>query len=131
MKKKNIPNYFSLDLFCVNISKIFCGLIFILEQKTNKYCAILYKRTKREKQINCAEMFYYYIHQYSLLHEQHISTSIGGGGGVASPWWMYPDSRQSRAKSPPTLLLLRAIWPGAAHPRDCFGTQGNKAICCS
>ena len=40
---------------------------------------------------------------------QHLS-------GGASPWWMYPDSKQSRAKSPPPLLLLPAIQPGAAHP---------------
>ena len=53
-------------------------------------------------------------------------TSIGG----ASPWWMYPDSKQGRAKSPPPLLLLRAIRPGASHPGDCFGATGNQAIYC-
>ena len=44
--------------------------------------------------------------------------------------YMYPDSRRSRAKSPPPLLLLRASRPEAAHPGDCFGTPGNHAIYC-
>ena len=56
--------------------------------------------------------------------QQTYLASIGG----ASQWWMYPDFKQSRAKSPPPLLLLRAIGPGAAHPGDCFGTPGNQAI---
>ena len=43
---------------------------------------------------------------------------------------MCPDSKRSRAKSPSPLLLLWAIWPGAAYPGDCFGTPGNQAIYC-
>ena len=54
------------------------------------------------------------------------SASIGG----ASLWWMYPDSKQSQAKSPTPILQLLAIRPGAAHPGGCFGTPGYKAIYC-
>ena len=61
-----------------------------------------------------------------LLRLPSTTTSIEG----ASPCWMYPDSKQSRAKSPLPLLLLLAIRPGAAHPEDCSGTPGNQAIYC-
>ena len=35
----------------------------------------------------------------------------------------------SLAKSPPPLLLLRAIRPEAALAGDCFDTPGNEAMC--
>ena len=45
---------------------------------------------------------------------------------------MYPDSgtsrHQSRAKSPPSILLLRALRPGAAHPGDGFGAPENVRL---
>ena len=48
---------------------------------------------------------------------------------------MHPDSetsrRRSRAKSPPSLLLLRALRPGAAHPGDGFGAPGMYGWYCT
>ena len=49
-----------------------------------------------------------------LKVSRRLPSSIRG----ASSRWMYPDSSRSRAKSPTPLLLLRAILPGAAQPRE-------------
>ena len=46
--------------------------------------------------------------------------------------WMYPDSwnrrHRRRAKSPPSLLPLQALWPGTAHSGDSFGDPGNARL---
>ena len=66
-----------------------------------------------------------YHYQY---HHNYLQASIEG----ASSRWMYSDSKASRrrswAKSPPSLLLLRALRPGAAHPGDGFGVPGNVQL---
>ena len=70
---------------------------------------------------------------HNNIQQQHNNirvrtASIGG----ASSRWMYPDSEASRrrswAKSPPSLLLLRALRPGAARPGDGFGAPGNVRL---
>ena len=86
-----------------------------------------------------------------IYRRRHLSRAKSIGGDIyrgPSPGWIYPDSRQSRAKCSPPLLLLRAsprfscegpgrypreqcpIRPAAAHPVDCFGATGNEVIYC-